>query len=171
MRYPPEISFVVMLTEKWFNNLKSCNYILKTHNSTLIHKIAFFFNSQNFIWCPAYASDLIFSQSFRSSPSSANLKIGKDIQLVEAKYSALLFKQQLTAYMEKMYGVIWDNLKKDLSPLLSSCIQVNWPWFYIYESCHDVFNEFFFLPISRWASPLHFFNDLKSSIIYAVMFC
>ncbi|KAG6757275.1 hypothetical protein POTOM_037582 [Populus tomentosa] len=30
---------------------------------------------------------------------------------------------QLTAYAEKMYGIIRDNLKKDLSPLLSSCIQ------------------------------------------------
>ncbi|KAJ6981416.1 hypothetical protein NC653_024724 [Populus alba x Populus x berolinensis] len=28
------------------------------------------------------------AKSFHSSPSSANLKIGKDIQLVEAKYSA-----------------------------------------------------------------------------------
>ncbi|EEF44325.1 myosin XI, putative [Ricinus communis] len=65
------------------------------------------------------------TQSFRSSPSSANLKVGKDaIQMVEAKYPALLFKQQLTAYVETLYGIIRENLKKDLSPLLSSCIQV-----------------------------------------------
>jgi myosin-5 len=36
---------------------------------------------------------------------------------VEAKYPALLFKQQLTAYVEK-------NLKKEISPLLGLCIQV-----------------------------------------------
>ncbi|XP_022874207.1 myosin-6-like [Olea europaea var. sylvestris] len=42
---------------------------------------------------------------------------------VEAKYPALLFKQQLTAYVEKIYGIIRDNSKKDLSSLLSSCIQ------------------------------------------------
>ncbi|XP_058001214.1 myosin-6 isoform X2 [Hevea brasiliensis] len=64
------------------------------------------------------------TQSFRSSTSSANLKVGKDpVQLVEAKYPALLFKQQLTAYVETIYGIIRDNLKKDLSPLLSSCTQ------------------------------------------------
>ncbi|KAJ6890328.1 hypothetical protein NC651_023977 [Populus alba x Populus x berolinensis] len=64
------------------------------------------------------------AKSFRSSPSSANLKIGKDTQLVEAKYSAFLFKQQLTASVEKMHGIILDNLKKDLSPLISSWFQV-----------------------------------------------
>lgn len=66
-----------------------------------------------------------FSQSFRSSPSSSSLRVGKDtVQLVEAKYPALLFKQQLTAYVDTIYGIIRENLKKDLSPLLSSCIQV-----------------------------------------------
>ncbi|KAF2285577.1 hypothetical protein GH714_005606 [Hevea brasiliensis] len=66
------------------------------------------------------------TQSFRSSTSSANLKVGKDpVQLVEAKYPALLFKQQLTAYLETIYGIIRDNLKKDLSPLLSSCTQAS----------------------------------------------
>lgn len=63
------------------------------------------------------------AQGFRSSPSSANLRVGKDIQMVEAKYPALLFKQQLTAYVETIYGIVRDNFKKDLSPLLSSCIQ------------------------------------------------
>ncbi|KAC9741850.1 hypothetical protein E3N88_45312 [Mikania micrantha] len=42
---------------------------------------------------------------------------------VEAKYPALLFKQQLTAYVEKIYGMIRDNLKKEISPLLGMCIQ------------------------------------------------
>ncbi|PON36100.1 Myosin head motor domain containing protein [Parasponia andersonii] len=63
------------------------------------------------------------TQGFRSS--SANLSVGPldIVRPVEAKYPALLFKQQLTAYVEKIYGIIRDNLKKDLSPLLSSCIQ------------------------------------------------
>lgn len=43
---------------------------------------------------------------------------------VEAKYPALLFKQQLTAYVEKIYGMIRDNLKREISPLLGLCIQV-----------------------------------------------
>ena len=64
-----------------------------------------------------------FPQGFRSS---ANLSVGPIdiVRHVEAKYPALLFKEQLIAYVEKMYGIIRDNVKKDLSPLLSSCIQV-----------------------------------------------
>ncbi|KAK9281166.1 hypothetical protein L1049_004060 [Liquidambar formosana] len=65
------------------------------------------------------------TMGFRSSPSSANLAAaGLDVvRQVEAKYPALLFKQQLTAFVEKMYGIIRDNLKKELSSLLSLCIQ------------------------------------------------
>ncbi|XP_074563999.1 myosin-12-like [Curcuma longa] len=42
---------------------------------------------------------------------------------IEAKYPALLFKQQLTAYVEKIYGMIRDSLKKEISPSLTMCIQ------------------------------------------------
>ncbi|KAM7275184.1 hypothetical protein ACFE04_017050 [Oxalis oulophora] len=42
---------------------------------------------------------------------------------VEARYPAILFKQQLTASVEKIFGLIRDNLKKELSPLLGFCIQ------------------------------------------------
>ncbi|KAF8098341.1 hypothetical protein N665_0268s0010 [Sinapis alba] len=42
---------------------------------------------------------------------------------IEAKYPAILFKQHLTACVEKIYGLIRDNLKKELSPLLGLCIQ------------------------------------------------
>lgn len=67
------------------------------------------------------------NQSFRSSP---NLAAAADaaalavIRPVEAKYPALLFKQQLAAYVEKIFGMIRDNLKKELSALISLCIQV-----------------------------------------------
>lgn len=43
---------------------------------------------------------------------------------IEAKYPALLFKQHLTACVEKLYGMIRDSLKKEISPFLNSCIQV-----------------------------------------------
>ncbi|KAG8051518.1 hypothetical protein GUJ93_ZPchr0001g31354 [Zizania palustris] len=46
-----------------------------------------------------------------------------EVYQVEAKYPALAFKQQLTALLEKVYGIIRHNLKKELSPLLSLCIQ------------------------------------------------
>jgi len=56
---------------------------------------------------------------------NGNLVGGVDsLRQVEAKYPALLFKQQLTAYVEKIYGMIRDNLKKEISPLLGLCIQV-----------------------------------------------
>ncbi|XP_071741692.1 myosin-17-like [Rutidosis leptorrhynchoides] len=71
------------------------------------------------------------SQGLRASPQSAGLSflngrvLGRldDIRQVEAKYPALLFKQQLTAFLEKIYGMIRDNLKKEISPLLGLCIQ------------------------------------------------
>lgn len=65
-------------------------------------------------------------QGFRSSPSSSNLGSAlKVVRQVDAKYPALLFKQQLTAYVEKIFGIIRDNLKKELTSLLSLCIQVS----------------------------------------------
>ncbi|KAF3617650.1 Myosin-14 [Capsicum annuum] len=65
------------------------------------------------------------TMGFRSSPSAVNLAAAAlVVRQVEAKYPALLFKQQLTAYVEKIYGIIRDNLKKELGSLLSLCIQV-----------------------------------------------
>ncbi|KAK6143975.1 hypothetical protein DH2020_020795 [Rehmannia glutinosa] len=67
------------------------------------------------------------AMGFRSSPSSVNLAAATaaldTVPQVEAKYPALLFKQQLTAYVEKIYGIIRDNLKKELGSLLALCIQ------------------------------------------------
>ncbi|XP_022991847.1 myosin-12 isoform X2 [Cucurbita maxima] len=42
---------------------------------------------------------------------------------VEAKYPALLFKQHLAACVEKLFGMIRDHLKKEISPFLHLCIQ------------------------------------------------
>nr|XP_043615028.1 myosin-11-like isoform X3 [Erigeron canadensis] len=68
--------------------------------------------------------------SFRGAPQGVNLSLLNGnlsaldaVSQVEAKYPALLFKQQLTAYVEKIYGMIRDNLKKEISPLLGLCIQ------------------------------------------------
>ncbi|GMH25775.1 hypothetical protein Nepgr_027618 [Nepenthes gracilis] len=72
------------------------------------------------------------TQSFRGIPRGVDLSsidgeseggVDSSLSHVEAKYPALLFKQQLTAYVEKMYGMIRDNLKKEISPLLGLCIQ------------------------------------------------
>ncbi|XP_077236357.1 myosin isoform X2 [Tasmannia lanceolata] len=47
----------------------------------------------------------------------------ENVSLLEARYPAILFKQQLTACLEKIFGLIRDNLKKEILPLLSLCIQ------------------------------------------------
>ncbi|XP_024007808.1 myosin-7 isoform X2 [Eutrema salsugineum] len=61
------------------------------------------------------------TQGFRST-SSPNLSTDV-VQQVDARYPALLFKQQLTAYVETMYGIIRENVKREISSLLSSYIQ------------------------------------------------
>ncbi|XP_062220729.1 myosin-6-like [Phragmites australis] len=64
------------------------------------------------------------AQGLRSA-SFANMHVESTdvVRQVEAKYPALLFKQQLTAYVEKIYGIVRDNIKKKLSSLISLCIQ------------------------------------------------
>jgi len=39
-------------------------------------------------------------------------------RLVEAKYPALLFKQQLDAFVQKIFPMLRDNVKKAITPLL-----------------------------------------------------
>lgn len=65
---------------------------------------------------------LCFLQTLRS-PSKL---VGRSDSLpqVDARYPAILFKQQLTACVEKIFGQLRDNLKKEISPLLTVCIQV-----------------------------------------------
>lgn len=76
-------------------------------------------------------------QGFRSSPSSNSLGSAlKVVRQVDAKYPALLFKQQLTAYVEKIFGIIRDNLKKELTSLLSMCIQVSWILLAAFSTSH-----------------------------------
>eukprot|EP00898_Chlorokybus_atmophyticus_P006930 jgi/Chlat1/7238/Chrsp58S09133 len=68
--------------------------------------------------------------SAQAQAASANSSLSADspgsldgIHQVDAKYPALLFKQQLTACVEKIYGMIRDNVKKEVMPMLSACIQ------------------------------------------------
>lgn len=61
-------------------------------------------------------------QSLKSPLKLIGLEDG--MSHMEARYPALLFKQQLTACVEKIFGLIRDNLKKEISPLLGLCIQV-----------------------------------------------
>ncbi|CAN1838543.1 XI-B [Linum perenne] len=55
---------------------------------------------------------------------TSDVKTGKEfIHVVEPKYPATLFRQQIIALVETLYGVMRDNLKFELSPLLGLCIQ------------------------------------------------
>jgi myosin-5 len=60
-----------------------------------------------------------------SSGYSGMVGKGNEQLKVEAKYPALLFKQHLTAYVEKIYGLIRDSVKKEIGPFLNLCIQVS----------------------------------------------
>ncbi|CAN1258962.1 XI-H [Linum perenne] len=56
---------------------------------------------------------------------NSDVIVGKDfiLPVVDPKKPALLFKQQVTAYLETIYGMMRENEKKELSPLLASCIK------------------------------------------------
>ena len=55
--------------------------------------------------------------------NGSNNGVVDTLRQVKAKYPALLFKQQLAAYVEKIYEMIRDNSKKEISPSLGLCIQ------------------------------------------------
>ena len=54
--------------------------------------------------------------------SGAELASSNDDRLVEAKYPALLFKQQLDAYVQKIFSLIRDNVKREIAVPLHNCI-------------------------------------------------
>ncbi|XP_062206677.1 myosin-17-like isoform X2 [Phragmites australis] len=75
-----------------------------------------------------FSSERIFHANQTSNAGLAYLSgqsvVGSaGLAQVEAKYPALLFKQQLVDLIEKVYGMISDSVKKKLNPLLELCIQ------------------------------------------------
>ena len=52
----------------------------------------------------------------------ARLPAAGGFKQVEAKYPALLFKQQLDAFVQKIFPMIRDNVRKEISPMLANCI-------------------------------------------------
>ncbi|CAA6664655.1 unnamed protein product [Spirodela intermedia] len=66
--------------------------------------------------------------TFFTSPARADMKYRlknceESFPLLEARYPAVLFKQQLTASLEKIFGFIRDGVKNEISALLTLCIQ------------------------------------------------
>ena len=73
-----------------------------------------------FVYVSIFSFAALHFQGLRASPQSAGFSFlnGRvlggldDLRQVEAKYAAFLFKQQLTTFLENIYGMIRDNLKK-----------------------------------------------------------
>ncbi|CAL0299636.1 unnamed protein product [Lupinus luteus] len=103
------------------------------------------------------------TMGFRSSPSSANINVPSldVVRKVEAKYPALLFKQQLTAYVEKIYGILRDNLKKELASLLSSCIQAPRTSKGALKSSRSIGKD---SPMGHWQSIIESLNTLLCNL-------
>ncbi|KAM0924486.1 hypothetical protein ACQ4PT_004828 [Festuca glaucescens] len=59
-------------------------------------------------------------QVFRASSITVDMDL---VRQVEGKYPAFLFKQQLSAFVEGLYGMIRDNVKREVSSVLSLVIQ------------------------------------------------
>ncbi|KAK7284191.1 hypothetical protein RJT34_18932 [Clitoria ternatea] len=103
------------------------------------------------------------TMGFLSSPSSANLAAPQPevVRKVEAKYPALLFKQQLTAYLEKIYGIIRDNLKKEITPVLALCIQAPRTSKAVLRSGRSISKD---SPMIHWQSIIESLNTLLCTL-------
>ncbi|XP_042961237.1 myosin-15 isoform X1 [Carya illinoinensis] len=86
------------------------------------------------------------------------------ISHIEARYPAILFKQQLTACVEKIFGLIRDNLKKELSPLLGSCIQAPKVRVHAGKSSRSPGGVPQQLPSSQWDNIIKFLDSLMSRL-------
>ncbi|KAL5189912.1 Myosin-15 [Glycine soja] len=83
---------------------------------------------------------------------------------VEARYPAILFKQQLTACVEKIFGLIRDNLKKELSPLLGSCIQAKMGRVQGGKSSRSPGGLPQQSPVAQWDNIINFLDSLMSRL-------
>uniref|UniRef100_A0ACD5X744 Uncharacterized protein n=1 Tax=Avena sativa TaxID=4498 RepID=A0ACD5X744_AVESA len=107
------------------------------------------------------------AQNARSSSSGLGISSGysgmvgrTDTKpMVEAKYPAVRFKQQLTAYVEKIYGMIRDSLKKEISAILTMCIQA--PRAGRVRSSRGSLKSIHSSALSRQASSGHWQNIVK----------
>ncbi|XP_059642620.1 myosin-15 [Cornus florida] len=84
--------------------------------------------------------------------------------LLEARYPAILFKQQLTACVEKIFGLIRDNLKKEISPLLGLCIQAPKNRMHGGKSSRSPGGVQQQSPSSQWDSIIKFLDSLMSRL-------
>lgn len=129
--------FLLQNTIKASNAPKATSNRNRTSPTTLFGRMAQVSSSTKFFTVIAtnprrFIKLTIIFQGFRSSTMGTGISSGysgmegklTSRSRIEAKYPALLFKQHLTACMEKIYGMIRDSLKKEISPFLNLCIQV-----------------------------------------------
>ncbi|KAJ3673289.1 hypothetical protein LUZ60_006663 [Juncus effusus] len=97
------------------NTLKASNRLTKSlsRNRTNVSLFSRMAMAQN-MRCPSTLSSSGYSGIGKSNTSNGR---------IDAKYPALLFKQHLSACVEKIYGMIRDDLKKEINPFLTLCIQ------------------------------------------------
>ncbi|KAK4761850.1 hypothetical protein SAY87_029734 [Trapa incisa] len=85
------------------------------------------------------------------------------LSLMEGRYPATLFRQQLTACVEKIFGLIRDSLKKQLSLLLNSCIQAPKAR-HAGKSSRPPGNSPQKMLVTQWDSIVRFLDSLMSSL-------
>ncbi|XP_030509984.1 myosin-12 [Cannabis sativa] len=102
--------FLLQTTLKASNNPNGASHRSRSSPSTLFGRMAKGFHSSS------------MGMGVSNGYSGILGKLGEQPK-VEAKYPALLFKQHLTACVEKIYGMIRDRLKKEISSFLHLCIQ------------------------------------------------
>ncbi|CAI9269226.1 unnamed protein product [Lactuca saligna] len=101
------------------------------------------------------------TKGLHSPMSSVNLTEDKVVQQVGFKYPALLFKQQLTACVEKIYSIIRDNLKKELRSSLALCIQVPQLSKKVLSSGQTFGKDY---PLNHWQEMVDCLNTLLHSL-------
>ncbi|XP_073274635.1 myosin-12 isoform X2 [Primulina huaijiensis] len=96
---------------------------IKANNTTAVafkrnrsSPISFFGRIAQGPWAPPMMTGI--SSGYSGMEGNPNVR-----SRIEAKYPALLFKQHLTACVEKIYGIIRDGLKKEISLFLNLSIQ------------------------------------------------
>uniref|UniRef100_J3N2E1 Dilute domain-containing protein n=1 Tax=Oryza brachyantha TaxID=4533 RepID=J3N2E1_ORYBR len=147
--------------------IQNINTVLKTENendilpywlanaSALLCLLQRNLRSKGFITAPSRSSSDPHLCEKANDTFRSPLKIfgqRSSMSHVDARYPAMLFKQQLTASLEKIFGLIRDNLKKEISPLLSLCIQ----YFHSLMSNSLTFNWAFYMPKRHADVPLNF---------------
>lgn len=109
----------------------------------------------------------IMVQNARSSSSGLGISNGYSgmvgradtASMIEAKYPAVRFKQQLTAYVEKIYGMMRDSLKREISAILTLCIQA--PRAGRVRASRGSLKSIHSSALSRQASSVHWQNIIK----------